>query len=176
MKSLIILLSILLSVTVANAQQGNLINRSSSSNIMGSMSLTVTTGAITIAPFLTQIEIEGGLETSNVRFTIKSNKDWKLATEVGTITSNPLSGGAGPAVITSPLTHNHIKYYSTGSDNEIYSNMNSFTSQIVNVKTGTKGNSQKTGNTFNLKFKIIPGFEVDPATYTIPLVYTLSAQ
>lgn len=165
-----------MSVTVANAQQGNFINRGGSSTIMGSMNLAVTTGSITIAPFLTQNEIEGGLETSNVRFTIKSNKDWKLATEVGTITANPLPGGAGPAVITSPLTFNHIKYYTTPSDNEVYSNMISFPSQVVHVKTGTKGNSQKTGNTFNLKFKIIPGFGVDPAIYTIPLVYTLSAQ
>ncbi len=163
-------------VTVANAQQGNFINKAGSSNIPGSMNLTVTTGAITIAPFLTQIEIESGLETSNVRFTIKSNKDWKLATEIGTITSNPLAGGAGPATITSPLTYNHIKYYTTTTDNEVYSNMNSFPSPMVHVKTGLKGNIQKAGNTFNLKFKIIPGFEVDPATYTIPLIYTLSAQ
>lgn len=176
MKSLIFLLSILLFATVANAQQGNFINKSGGSNIQGSMNLTVTSGAITIAPFLTQFEIEAGLETSAVRFTIKSNKDWKLATEIGTITSNPLAGGAGPASITSPLTFNHIKYYTTASDNEVYSNMNSFPGSMVHVKTGVKGNSQKAGNTFNLKFKIIPGFEVDPATYTIPLIYTISAQ
>lgn len=163
-------------VTVANAQQGNFINKSGSSNIPGSMALTVTTGAITIAPFLTQFELEGGLETSNVRFTIKSNKDWKLATEIGTITSTPLAGGAGPATITSPLTYNHIKYYTTAADNEIYSNMTPFPGPVVHVKTGFQGNDQKTGNTFNLKFKIIPGFEVDPASYTVPLIYTLSAQ
>lgn len=163
-------------MTSANAQQGNFINRSGSSNIPGSMNLAVTTGAITIAPFVSQSEIEMGLETTNVRFTIKSNKDWKLATEIGTITANPLSGGAGPAAITSPLTYNHIKYYTSSADNEIYSNMNSFPGTIVHVKTGLKGNIQKAGNTFNLKFKIIPGFEVDPATYTIPLIYTLSAQ
>lgn len=162
--------------TVAKAQQGNFINKSGSSNIPGSMNLTITTGAITIAPFITQSEIETGLETSTVRFTIKSNKDWKLATEIGTITANPLAGGAGPAAITSPLTYNHIKYYTTPADNEIYSNMSSFPGPIANIKTGVKGNIQKIGNTFNLKFKIIPGFEVDPATYTIPIIYTLSAQ
>ncbi len=161
---------------VANAQQGNIINKSGSSNILGSMGLTVTTGAITIAPFITQSELEGGLETSTVRFTIKSNKDWKLATEIGTITSNPLAGGAGPASITSPLTYNHIKYYTTAADNEIYSSMTPFPGPVVHVKTGFQGNIQKAGNTFNLKFKIIPGFEVDPATYVIPLIYTLSAQ
>lgn len=53
------------------------------------MGMSVTSGAITIAPFITQFDLEGGLETSTVRFTIKSNKDWKLATEIGTITSNP---------------------------------------------------------------------------------------
>lgn len=163
-------------MTAAKAQQGNFINKSGSSNISGSMNLTITSGAITIAPFVTQLEIETGLETSVVRFTIKSNKDWKLATEIGAITSNPLSGGAGPSAITSPLNYNHIKYYTTFTDNEVYSNMSSFPSPIANIKTGAKGNSQKTGNTFKLKFKIIPGFEVDPATYTIPIIYTLSAQ
>ncbi len=163
-------------VTGANAQQGNFINRSGSSNIPGSMGMSVTSGAITIAPFITQFDLEGGLETSTVRFTIKSNKDWKLATEIGTITSNPLSGGAGPVSITSPLTYNHIKYYTTAEDNQIYSNMTSFPGPVAYVKTGFKGNVQKAGNTFNLKFKIIPGFEVDPATYTVPLIYTLSAQ
>ncbi len=176
MKRLIILLSILSLVTLAKAQQGNFINKSGSSNILGSMTLSITTGAITIAPFNTQSEIESGLETSAVRFVIKSNKDWKLATEIGAITSNPLAGGAGPATITSPLTYNHIKYYTTPMDNQLYSNMYTFPGPIAHIKTGFKGNIEKSGNTFNLKFKIIPGFEVDPATYTIPIIYTLSAQ
>lgn len=176
MKSLVTLLLILVCMTAAKAQQGNFINKSGSSNIVGSMNLAVTTGAITISPFITQSEIEMGLETSTVGFEIKSNKDWKLATEIGTITASPLAGGAGPANITSPLTYNHIKYYTTASDNQVYSNMNSFPGPVANIKTGFKGNIQKTGNTFNLKFKIIPGFEVDPATYTIPIIYTLSAQ
>lgn len=176
MKSLVTLLLILVCMTAAKAQQGNFINKSGSSNIVGSMNLTVTTGAITISPFITQSEIEMGLETSTVGFEIKSSKDWKLATEIGTITASPLAGGAGPANITSPLTYNHIKYYTTASDNQVYSNMNSFSGPVANIKTGFKGNIQKTGNTFNLKFKIIPGFEVDPATYTIPIIYTLSAQ
>jgi hypothetical protein len=51
-----------------------------------------------------------------------------------------------------------------------------FSGPVAYVKAGVQGNIQKTGNTFNLKFKIIPGFEVDPASYTIPLIYTLSAQ
>lgn len=176
MKKLIFLLSMLMLVNLASAQQGNFINRSGSSNIPGSMSMEVTSGAITIAPFITQFDLEGGLETSAVRFTIKSNKDWKLATEIGAITSNPLAGGAGPASITSPLTYNHFRFYTTAADNEIYSNMTAFPGAIAYVKTGFKGNIQKSGNTFNLKFKIIPGFEVDPASYTIPLIYTLSAQ
>ena len=160
----------------AKAQQGNFINKSGSSNITASINLAVTTGAITISPFNTQSEIEAGLETSAVRFVIKSNKDWKLVTEIGTITANPLAGGAGPATITSPLSYNNFKYYTSSADNDLYSNMISFPGPLAQIKTGVKGNIQKTGNTFNLKFKIIPGFEVDPAVYTIPIIYTLSAQ
>lgn len=166
----------MLAASAVQAQQGNFINKSGDSSIAASINFAITTGAITIAPFNTQSEIEAGLETSTVRFVIKSNKDWKLATEIGVITANPLAGGAGPATITSPLSFNHINYYTTPADNETYSNMTAFSGPIVNVKTGSKGNVQKYGNTFNLKFKIIPGFEVDPATYTIPLIYTLSAQ
>lgn len=173
--SLIIYL-LILTASAAKAQQGNFINKSGNSNIAASINLAITTGAITIAPFNTQSEIESGLETSTVRFVIKSNKDWKLATEIGVITANPLAGGAGPATITSPLTFNHIKYYTTPADNELYSNITAFSGPIANIKTGFKGNVQKYGNTFNLKFKIIPGFEVDPAIYTIPIIYTLSAQ
>lgn len=160
----------------ANAQQGNFVSKSGSSNISASINFEITTGAITISPFNTQSEIEAGLETSAVRFVIKSNKDWKLATEIGTITANPLAGGAGPSTITSPLSYSNIKYYTTPTDNDIYSNMVSFPGPIANVKTGVKGNIQKYGNTFNLKFRITPGFEVDPAIYTIPIIYTLSAQ
>lgn len=177
MKRLIFILSLLMIITfVANAQQGNFVSKNGSSNITASINLAITTGAITISPFNTQSEIEAGLETSAVRFVIKSNKDWKLVTEIGTITANPLAGGAGPATITAPLSYTNIKYYTTTADNNLYSNMVSFPGPIAQIKTGVKGNIQKTGNTFNLKFKITPGFEVDPAIYTIPIIYTLSAQ
>lgn len=177
MKRLIFILSLLMIITfAANAQQGNFVSIKGYSNITASINLAITTGAITISPFNTQSEIESGLETSAVRFVIKSNKDWKLATEIGTITANPLAGGAGPATITAPLSYTNIKYYTTVADNNLYSNMVSFPGPIANVKTGVKGNIQKAGNTFNLKFRITPGFEVDPGIYTIPIIYTLSAQ
>jgi hypothetical protein len=158
------------------AQQGNLVTKSGTSTIAASINLAVTSGGITIGSFNTQAELETGQETSAIRFVIKSNKDWKLATEIGTITASPLAGGAGPANITSPLTFNNFKYYTTPSDNGIYENMISFPGPVAYVKTGGKGNIQKVGNIFNLKLRIIPGYEVDPAEYTIPIIYTLSAQ
>lgn len=177
MKRLKYVLSILiLASSAAVAQQGNFISKDGTSNITASINFSISTGAITIAPFNTQSEIESGLETSAVRFLVKSNKDWKLATEIGVITSIPLPGNAGPATINSPLSYNHIKFYSTAADNDLYSNMESFPGTVANIKTGFKGNVQKPGNTFKVKFKIVPGFEVDPAMYTIPLIYTLSAQ
>lgn len=177
MKRLLFILSLLMFVTsAAKAQQGNLVNKSGSSNIIASINLAITSGAISISPFNTQSDIEAGLETSAVRFVIKSNKDWKLTTEIGAITADPLAGGAGPASITSPLSYTNIKYYTTLADNNLYSNMVSFPSPIANVKTGVKGNINKTGNTFNLKFRITPGYEVDPGIYTIPIIYTISAQ
>ncbi|MDP3642945.1 MAG: hypothetical protein Q8S54_07100 [Bacteroidota bacterium] len=177
MKRLIFMLLALAFITsAANAQQGNFVNKSGSSNIIASINLAITSGAITIPPFNTQSDIDVGLETSAVRFVIKSNKDWKLVTEIGTITANPLAGGAGPATITAPLSYTNIKYYVTPADNFLYSNIVSFPGSIANVRTGVKGNIQKTGNTFNLKFRIIPGYEVDPGVYTIPIIYTLTAQ
>lgn len=174
MKRLIFILLLLTFITSATQAQDDIVNKSGSSNIAASINLAVTTAAITIAAFNTQTAMETGLETSVVRFVIKSNKNWKLATEIGTITATAVA--EGPAIITSPLSYTNINYLITPADNDLYSDMVSFSGSIANVKTGVKGNIQKTGNTFNLKFRIIPGFQVDPGIYTIPLIYTVSEQ
>ena len=177
MKRLIFILLLSMFLTsIVKAQQGNFVEKSGSSSITASINLEITSGSITISPFNTESDIEIGLETSAVRFVIKSNKDWKLATEIGLITAIPLASGDGPANITSPLSYTNIEYSTTSTDNDLYNNVVSFQSSIANIKTGVKGNIGKIGNTFNLKFRITPGYEVDPAKYTIPIIYTISAQ
>jgi hypothetical protein len=44
------------------------------------------------------------------------------------------------------------------------------------LKSGAIGNNSVSGNTFNMNLKATPGFTTGPGTYTLSLVYTLTAQ
>ncbi|MBA4411438.1 MAG: hypothetical protein C0397_18715 [Odoribacter sp.] len=101
--------------------------------------------------------------------------NWKLTTEIGVITFVP--NADSPALINAPLTFANFKFAST-SVNDLSSG--AFTPFDINsqavTNTGILGNETVTGNTLNLKLKIIPGYEVNPANYTVPVIMTLSAQ
>jgi hypothetical protein len=44
------------------------------------------------------------------------------------------------------------------------------------LKSGAIGNTSVSGNTFNMNLKATPGFTTGPGSYSITLVYTLTAQ
>ncbi len=131
--------------------------------------IELESGAITVPSFASGTDLTNGLETSVVRFKIKSNKDWKVDTEIGTIISTPVPNG--PATILNPLTYSNFSYIVSPNQNDVYDPPVVFSSALVTVLTGTKTGSDKR---FGIKFRITPGFSVDPAAYTIPIIYTIT--
>lgn len=131
--------------------------------------IELESGAITVPSFSNGTDLTNGLETSVVRFKIKANKDWKVDTEIGTIVSTPIPNG--PSTILNPLTYSNFSYIVSPDQNNTFNPPVAFSSSLVTVLTGTKTGTDKR---FSIKFKITPGFSVDPAAYTIPIIYTIS--
>ena len=128
--------------------------------------IELESGAITVPSFASSSDLQNGLETSEVRFQLKTNVDWKVVTEIGTIVSTPVP--AGPATILHPLTYSNFKY-AVANGNDPYGTMTPFTSTTAIVNSGEQQEKK-----FRIKFRITPGFSVDPAAYTIPITYTIS--
>lgn len=141
---------------------------------------TVVTGTPTLAPFTTDTDIENGLITDPVSFAVKSNRLWKLTTSITNITGTPIVGG--PATITAPLQPQNISWgvingaAGTVSSWTAFANATTTTADAVEAKTGSRGGPSVSGNTFTLRYKIVPGFTVDPGTYAVNVTYTVSAQ
>ena len=174
-KYLLTLSLITLTVMFASAQT----TQTMSAAINSSVNSTVT-GTPTLAAFTTEADIETGLITDPVTFEVKSNRLWKLTTSITNITGVIISGG--PASITAPLQPLNISWGVVNGDAGTVSSFTAFanttttTAADVEVKTGARGAAAVTGNTFTLRFKVIPGFLVDPGTYTVDVTHTLSAQ
>lgn len=131
--------------------------------------IELESGAITVPSFASGTDLSNGLETSVVRFKIKANDEWKVVTEIGSIISTPVPDG--PATILHPLTFSNFSYIVSPDQNDVYNPAVAFTSTLATILTGTKTGSDKR---FSVKFNITPGFSVDPAAYTIPIIYTIS--
>lgn len=131
--------------------------------------IELESGAITVPSFASGADLTNGLETSVVRFKIKANADWRVDTEIGTIISTPVPNG--PQTILHPLTYSNFTYLVSPAQDNVYNPGVVFSSSLVTILTGTKSGTDKR---FSVKFKITPGFSVDPAAYTIPIIYTIS--
>ena len=134
-----------------------------------------TSSTLTLPSFTNASELENGLESSPINLIIQSNVNWKLTTEIGVITYVP--NGDSPALINSPLTFANFTYATTNANDFVFGGFTPFNLNFQAVtKTGTLGGQAVSGNTFHLKLKITPGYEVDPANYTVPIILTLSGQ
>lgn len=141
---------------------------------------SAVTGTPTLAPFTTDTDIENGLITAPVSFAVKSNRLWKLTTSITNIVGTAIAGG--PAVITAPLQPLNISWgvidgaAGTVTSWTAFANATATTAAAVQAKTGSRGAAAVSGNTFTLRYKVIPGFTVDPGTYAVDVTYTVSAQ
>lgn len=141
---------------------------------------STVSGTAVLAPFTTDTELENGLVTTPLTFAVKSNRLWKMMTSISNIVSTPLTSG-GPSVINAPLQPVHISWGvlngTTGSVSSFISFSGTGTSTTaVEAKTGNRGAPSVSGNEFILQYKVIPGFSVDPGTYAVTVVNTISAQ
>ena len=162
MKRIIVTLALMVSVIYMSKAQ-------MSAGVPVFVDIELESGAITVPSFINGTDLTNGLESSVVRFKIKANADWRVDTEIGTIISTPVPNG--PQTILHPLTYNNISYLVSATQNDIYNPGVVFSSSLATILTGTKSGTDKR---FSVKFKITPGFSVDPAAYTIPIIYTIS--
>ena len=137
--------------------------------------ILTSSSALTLPSFTNAIQLENGLESSHINLAVQSNVNWKLTTEIGIVTFIPNSDS--PALIKSPLTFENFLFSTSSTNDLVFAPFTPFNINFQAVtKTGTLGNQTVSGNTFNLKLKITPGYEVDPANYTVPIILTLSGQ
>ena len=150
-----------------------------SAAINSSVNSTVT-GTPALAAFTTDNDIENGLVTDAVNFAVKSNRLWKLTTSITNIVGTPISGG--PSTITAPLQPLNVSWgVINGAGGAVtawtpFANASITTAAPVEAKTGARGASTVSGNTFTLRYKVTPGFAVDPGTYAVDVTYTVSGQ
>ncbi|WP_411275387.1 hypothetical protein [Daejeonella sp.] len=141
---------------------------------------STVSGTPTLAAFTTDAEIEAGLVTAPVTFAVKSNRLWKLMTSISNVVGTAIGGG--PATITAPLQPLNISWgVINGASGTVtgwnpFANATPTTTTAVEAKTGSRGAPAVSGNTFTLQYKVIPGFDVDPGTYAVTVVNTISAQ
>jgi hypothetical protein len=170
MKKLILTLSITISsVLLASAQH------SVSAAISSSVNSTVT-GTPTIDGFSTAADLENGKISSAATFAVKSNRPWKLTTTITTIGAVAIAGG--PTTITAPLLPGNVSVGIAATANDDPTTWLTFETLNTGVEptSGGRGAATVGNNTFSLKYKIIPGFTVDPGTYAVNVTYTVTAQ
>jgi CheY-like chemotaxis protein len=159
---------IMLTVVFANAQVQK-INAVISSSVN-----TAVTGALTFGTFASQTDIETGLISDPVTFAVKSNRLWKVNTAITSITGTPILGG----VMTTPLPPQNIAWGVIDGSAGTVSTFTPFGSTLntaTEIKTGDRGISSVTGNTFTLRYKIVPGSLADLGTYAVTATHTISA-
>lgn len=176
---LILCISLNLLAITAMAQGNRNINQTIFSNLYSTeiepTLILSSNSTLTLPSFTTASQLENGLESSAINLVVQSNVNWKLTTEIGAVTYVPNSDS--PTLINSPLTFANFTFATTNANDQVFGPFTPFNINFQAVtKTGTLGNENVAGNTFNLKLKIIPGYEVDPANYTVPIILTLSGQ
>lgn len=176
---LYLFLSVCIPGISAQAQGNRNINQTIHSKLFSTeISPTIilsSSSSLSLPNFTNSTDVENGLESSPINVMVVSNVNWKLTTEIGVITF--MRNTDSPALINSPLTFANFAYASTRANDLFYGSFIPFNiaSQAV-TKVGPLGNETTPQNTFNLKFKITPGNQVDPAAYTVPVIMTLSNQ
>lgn len=147
-------------------------------SVNSQVSFTVT-GTPTLAPFTTDSDIENGIISDGVNFAVKSNRLWKLTISVTNIVGAPIADG--PATITAPVQPVNVSWGvingtgGTVTSWTVFANATTTTTAPIVAKTGTRGTPAVSGNTFTLRYKMIPGFAVDPGTYAVDVTYSVDA-
>jgi hypothetical protein len=161
----ILLYMILLLPVHALAQYSFNGNITSSVNIQNVMVLSVTSNAATVVT-LNNTQYSNGYTMANFNtFNIKSNVPWRLSVASAT----PYFSASG----TYASTNMPASVIGVAKSGQPFVKLTT-TPQLL--ASGNRGNSAKTGNSFNMDFQATPGYNYGPGIYTITLLYTLTAQ
>ncbi len=136
------------------------------------LTLTVDTNAVSI-PFLSSdYNASTGAATKTVTsantLSVASNKSWIVSVKANTaaFAFTPSAGDADPV-----KAAGNLSYRLNGG-----SAFTSVTTANVSLKTGVKGGTATTGNTFGVDYQLTSNLSQDPpGTYTLAVVYTLTA-
>jgi hypothetical protein len=143
-----------------------------SSNVPQVLSLSVDTNSVSI-PFLTSdYDSASGIATKAAAaantFSVVSNKSWTVSVKANTaaFSFTPSLGDADPS---KPAGNLSYKLSSAGSYTVL-------TTNNAAVKTGSKGGSATSGNSFSVDYQLTSNLSQDPpGTYSLAVVYTLTA-
>jgi hypothetical protein len=136
------------------------------------LSLGIDTNAVSI-PFLTSdYDVSTGAATKTVTsantLSVTSNKNWTVSLKANTATFSfvPSAGDPNPS---KPC--GNLSYKVSGGPSFI-----TITTSNVSVKSGNKGGTATSGNTFAMDYQLTSNLSQDPpGTYTLAIVYTLTA-
>ncbi len=136
------------------------------------LALAVDTNAVSI-PFVSgDYNLSTGAATKTVSsantLSVDSNKSWTVSVKANTAAFSfaPSAGDPDPAKAAGTLSY---KLNTGGTYTAI-------TTANVSLKTGNKGGTATTGNTFAVDYQLTSNLSQDPpGTYTLAIVYTLTA-
>lgn len=136
------------------------------------LSLAIDTNAVSIPFLASDYNASTGAATKTVTsantLSVTSNKSWTVSLKANTAAFSfaPSSGDPDPS---KPAGNLSYKVSTAGSFTTI-------TTSNVAVKTGNKGGTATAGNTFAMDYQLTSNLSQDPpGTYTLAIVYTLTA-
>lgn len=134
-------------------------------NIGTVMVLSVTNNASSVITLDNTQYANGYTRAGFNSFAIKSNVPWRLSVASAT----PFFAASG-TYASSNMPASVIGVAKTGQP------FVQLTTTPQLLASGNRGNSSKTGNSFNMDFRATPGYDYGPGIYTLTLLYTLTAQ
>lgn len=134
-----------------------------------------TSGASVTMPFTSPGDYTDGVESSEYRLRVRSNKNFNVTARTNSANFT-YSGTASPAPVM-PVSGKLLLKVSEnntgGSTASGFSNFGTLTSSNQNLVTGgSKGNNQ----TFSVQYKGVPGFGYPAGDYSVNVVYTVTQQ
>jgi hypothetical protein len=168
MKKIIIASAAVLFAFAANAQvDGGVRTASQTATIIIDevLNLAITSDDLTDFNFNEVTEYDNGItQAAATTFAVDASVPWKINFAADNTTFQSASATTMPLSV--------FSIGKTGSALQALTDVSS----VDPLSTGARGDNALSGNTFTVDYKANPGYSYDPGTYTVGIVYTISAQ
>ena len=165
-------LTVIAAATVSSAFAQTTQTVTINSTVPQVLALTIDTISVSIPFLTTDYNASTGAATKTVTsantLSVSSNKSWTVSLKANTAAFSfaPSAGDPDPSKPAGSLS-----YKVSGGPSFI-----TITTSNVAVKTGSKGGTATSGNTFAMDYQLTSNLNQDPpGTYTLAIVYTLTA-